>query len=180
MGRIPAEEQRPYIGEYRDRKYTISHMWEKHHEVKRLALIGTSPKVIAETLGCTPENINAIVNSPLFKKELEVMRMARDSDSVEVAKHIQRIGSKGLNLLEAIVDGVDEGEAAPLALRARVVQDCLDRTVETAKVNRVKSDSTVRLIDDNDIERIMSRARAIKERNRVDASFEVVTEGDTE
>ena len=153
------------------RKYQIQHMWDKHHEIKRLTLLGMKAVDVAKHLGCTQENICAITGSELFKREMQVVRAARDCASIDVARAIQSVGPKCLGLLTAVLTNDVEalGETIPVSLRAHVAQDLLDRHGKTAKVKHIDGD--IRLtheVGESVIDRIKERARAIQ------AEFEVV------
>jgi hypothetical protein len=146
-------------------------MWQKHHEIKRLMFLEFTPKRISEIIGCTPENICAITGSELFKRELAVMSAARDASSIEVSKHIQKIGSKGLRLLEDVVDGIGEGKGADIGLRAKISMDMLDRRPESAKVRNIKGDVThTHAVDNDTLDRIKGRAREAQRIERVNGN----------
>lgn len=160
----------PYVPR---RKYQLQHMWDKHKEVLRLTLLGVAPKDIATELNCTPENICQITGSEIFKRELQVFRAARDTAAIDVARAIQDIGPKCLQLLEDVLDNNKDklGENCPVALRAGVAQDLLDRHAKTAKVKHIDGAISVNHIATTQtIQELKDRAKAIE------AEFEVIDE----
>lgn len=164
MGRLPYVQRR---------KYQIQHMWDKHHEIKRLLLLGLSQKKIAEIIGCTPQNICQITGSELFKREMQVAAAARDSAAVDVARAVKDMGPKALDLLDAVLENdVDRtGEHASLNLRTNVAQDILDRHAKTAKVRHIDGNiQHSHVVTEDAIARIKDRAKEIE------AEFEVLEE----
>lgn len=158
MGRIATVERR---------KYQIQGVWDKHHEVKRLDLLGFSNKQIAERLGVTPQNICDIRGSELYKAEMASARIARDCATFEVSKAIEEEGPKCLRLLTAIRDNrIEEiGESAPLPLRAHISMDLLDRNAKSAKVKQVQGEfKHAHVVVETTLERVKERARAIQGR----------------
>lgn len=147
------------------RKYQIEGLWEKHHEIKRLELVGiTSNKVIAEALGVTPESVCAIRGSELYRRELQAASFAKDCAALDVARAIEEEGPKCLELLTAIRDNRVEvtGEPSPITLRAHVAEDLLDRNAKSAKVRQVQGEfKHAHLVADTTISRIKERAREI-------------------
>jgi len=148
------------------RKYQIQSVWAKHHEIKRLELLGiSSNKVIAEQLGVTPQNVCDIRGSELYKAELRSASFAKDCATFEVAKAIEEEGPKCLMLLTAIRDNRTDilGESAPLPLRAHICEDLLDRNVKSAKVKQIQGEFRhAHVVVETTLEKIKERARAIQ------------------
>ncbi|KKN05678.1 hypothetical protein LCGC14_1085110, partial [marine sediment metagenome] len=127
------------LPQMKPRKYNIQYMWDKHHEVKRLALLGATNGEIARLLGVTPQNISDIRNSPIFKDQMRIMEVARDSATIGVARGIIDSGPVALGLLnDVMVSKEHDGQPVPLALRIGIAKDLLDRNPEGAKVKSVQ------------------------------------------
>lgn len=107
------------------RKYEVTNLWERHHQMKRMAIMGFGQKEIAEAIGCAPQTVGNVLNSPMMKRELELARAELDMEAFDAAKEIQRILPKSLKLLEEIIDG-SQPEAS-LPLRAKVAMDNVSR-----------------------------------------------------
>ena len=50
------------------RKYQVEQMWDIHHEVVRLALIGMKSVDIADHLGITPVMVSYTLRSPIVQE----------------------------------------------------------------------------------------------------------------
>ena len=146
------------------RKYQLQSLSAKHHEVKRLDVLGTSHTEIAHILDCTPESICQITGSELYKRERQAMEVARDCATIEIGQAIAREGPKCLKLLTDIRDNVVPDEHANLMLRAKVAEGLMDRNPQTAKVKQVQGDIRhSHAVVLTTLETIKQRARAAKE-----------------
>jgi len=145
MGRIPSPE---------GRKYQIQHCWDIHHEICRLALLGMKHVEIAKTLGITPATVGNTLGSELVKKQMMILRGARDASSVDVAKKIQEMLPEALEVLETIL----KNENASPSVRTNIAQDLLDRGGHGApKV--IETRGFMAHLSGEDIERIKQRAK---------------------
>ena len=105
------------------RKYQIKSIWDLHHEIMRLAVLGWKPVEIAKQLGVTPQTISNTLGSELVKRQMEVMRGARDSSTVDVLEEIKALAPAALETVENIMR--DENSGARTRLSAAI--DVLDR-----------------------------------------------------
>lgn len=145
MGRIPSPE---------GRKYQIQHMWGLHHEICRLALLGMKQVEIAERLNVTPATVGNTLGSEIVKKQMMILRGARDASTVDVARRIQEMLPEALDVMENIL----RNENASSAVRFGVAKDLLDRGGHGApKVIETRGFMTH--LSGEDIERIKQRAR---------------------
>lgn len=145
MGRVPSPN---------GRKYQIQHMWDLHHEICRLALLGMKHVEIAESLGVTPATVGNTLGSELVKKQLMIMRGARDASSVDISKKIQEMLPEALDVLENIL----RNENASSSVRTNIAQDLLDRGGHGAP-KIVETRGFMAHLSGEDIERIKQRAR---------------------
>jgi len=143
MGRIPEG----------NRKYQIEQMWSVHHEIVRLALMGMKSVDIARQLNISPVTVSYTLNSAVVRRQLDVMRGARDVDAVNIAAEIKKLLPKAVKVLDEVMDGQND------ALRLRAAQDALDRGGHAA-VRMMKVDSTHHFTAD-EIADIKSRAKDI-------------------
>tara|TARA_R100000808_G_C2135763_1_gene144122 strand:+ start:350 stop:829 length:480 start_codon:yes stop_codon:yes gene_type:complete len=105
------------------RKYQLKEMWDRHHEINRRLLLGQKSKEIAKELGITEATVSYTKNSKLAQKELNIMKVARDADTIDVARQIREIAPQALEVLENIMNDEETAET----LKAKVATDLLDR-----------------------------------------------------
>ncbi len=120
-GRLPSPE----------RKYQVQHLWERHHKMLRLTLLGWQPRDIATELGCSVHTVTACVNSALGKRVLAEMQAVVDEKTIDVATKLQEMSMKAAAKLEELL----EDEDTPRSLQARIAMDNLDRTGHARQIN---------------------------------------------
>lgn len=144
MGRIPSK----------DRKYNIQKLWDVHHEILRLTLLGLKSVDIATMLGVTPAMVSYTQNSTIAKRQLAVMRGARDANAVDVAKTIQELQPAAVQKLSELM----ESETEAISLKAAMT--LLDRG-GNAPVQRVQADHRHLSFTLDEINDIKNRARQV-------------------
>jgi len=87
------------------KSYDIKQLWQRSHEILRLALIVPKHKEIARILGISEATVSNTLNSELGRKKLSKMRMARDDETVDVAKRVAELLPKAIDTYEKILDG---------------------------------------------------------------------------
>ena len=154
------------------RQYEVTRLWDKHHEVIRLIVLGFGNKEIAELVGIGHHMISAIRNSEIPQRHIKVLQAARDSKCVDVSRALLEDAPKSLQLLMDVRDGE---EAADIRLRASVAQDLLSRAgygkvqkVQGAVVHGVVSEET------------LARVKARRAEGAVEAEFEEAEPLETE
>lgn len=151
MGRIPTG----------DRKYEISRMWDTHHEIVRLASCGAKEVDIAAILGVTPTMVSYTLNSSIVKRQLQLLRAARDLDSVDIAKRIHEIALVAVEKLAGIVENSVDEKVTLAACR-----DILDRDGFGA-VKKMQVDSRSLVLTADDINEIKQRAKDLARENNM-------------
>jgi predicted transcriptional regulator len=131
------------------RQYQIQHLWEQHHRMLRLALLGLSYKDIATELGVTPQTVSNTINSSMGQKLLQEMRGAANKEAVDTASRLKEMNAKALEVLTEILEDADK----PIALRAKVAMDNLSRTGFAPQIN-VKGTFEHRHFGPEEIEKI--------------------------
>jgi len=109
----------------RDRRFThtksklhqIQNLWERHHEILNLALLGWGPKAIADRLNCAVSTVSDTVNCDLGRQKLAIMRAARDANTIDVAKEIQRLVPQAYKIYSDILFKEGVGENVSVALQ---------------------------------------------------------------
>lgn len=135
------------------RRYDIKALWEKHAEITRQVVLGRTNLAIAESIGCTPQTVSNVRNSPIAKAEINRMSEECNANVVNIARRIEEFAPVALGLLEDIIAG--NMPEASIALRAKVASSHMSRAGygEIHKAH-VLSQHLTR----DDIERIKARA----------------------
>ena len=136
------------------RKYDIKELWDKHKEIARQLVLGGSNVSIADTIGCTPQTVSNVRNSPLGQAELARLHSGRDDETINIAKRIEEFAPVALELLESIMTGKQSG--ASVALRAKVASSHLARAGygEVQKVHALHG-----YVTKNDLDELKARAQ---------------------
>ena len=145
------------------RRYQIEQMWDVHHEIVRMALMGMKYVEIAETLGISPVTVSYTLRSPIVMRQLEQMRAVRDFDAIDVAKEIAALAPKAVQVLGELL------EAEAPNIRKSAADSILDRAGHAA-VQRIKQDVTVTHFTPREIDDIKQRAKNVG--LLIDAEFE--------
>ena len=143
--RVPAEERKAF---------TVETIWNTHREIMRLALLGMKQADIARELGLSEVMVSYTLNSPVVKRQMDVMQSARDIDAVDVAKRIQDVAPRALEVMEELLE---EGNDA---IKLRAATDILDRAGHAA-VRTIRTQSLAVHLNKEDLEEIKQRAREI-------------------
>ena len=139
----------------RRRAYDVKALWEKHHEIVRQVVLGRTNGDIAMDIGCTPQTVSNVRNSPLAKEAIDRLSAGRDETVMNIAKRIEEFAPIALGLIENIVKGTVPG--ASIGLRARMASGQLARAGygEVQKIHSVQTTLTRA-----DMEVIKDRARS--------------------
>lgn len=137
--------------------YDVAKMWESHHEIKRLLVMGIRANEIGRRLGLDGGYVRDIINSPAFQSELMVMQAARDAATVDVVQVMEMEKGKNLSVLQEIRDN----PASPLALRAKIAEDMLKSTGDLVN-NRVDVSINDNRLKPSDIDSIRNNVREAK------------------
>jgi hypothetical protein len=139
--------------------WVVSEMWELHHEIVRLLVLGLKNTEIAAKLGCSTQTVSNVRNSPVAQEQITIMRGARDADTVDLAKEIIEIAPVAMNLLKDIIRGENDGVNASIGLRAKEANGMLARA-GFGVPQRVQSESVNVHLTSADIANIKDRARS--------------------
>jgi predicted transcriptional regulator len=85
--------------------YDIKQLWQRNHEILRLALYIPKHKEIARLLGITEATVSNTLNSELGRKKLALLREKRDGETVDVMKEVALLLPKALETYENILNG---------------------------------------------------------------------------
>jgi len=138
-----------------DRKtFEVSKLWDTHHEIIRRLLLGQKSSEIAADLDVSRAMVSYVKNSKIVKEKLELMRGARDAETVDLAKEIRERAPVALKLLSKVIEGEID---APITTRAREANNWLDRAGYGA-VKTVQAQHVHAHFSTDEIEAIKRRA----------------------
>jgi hypothetical protein len=136
------------------RKYQIEQLWDIHHEVVRLALIGMKQIDIATHLGISPVTVSYTLRSPIVARQLEQMHAVRDIDAIDVAKEIVALAPRAVEVMGELLD------CDLPNIRAKAATDILDRAGHAA-VRTIKTENLHAHFSAEEIMDIKNRAKDI-------------------
>ena len=136
------------------RKYNVQAIWERHQEMIRQIVVGRTNVEIAGTIGCTPQTVSNLRNSPVAKLEIDRLSMQCDASVTDLSQRIEEFAPVALNLIENIIRGTMQD--ASLSLRAKLANSHLARA-GYGEVHKVQSLHAH--LSRGDIEGIKERAR---------------------
>jgi hypothetical protein len=111
------------------RTFEVSKMWDIHHEITRLVLLGLKNTEIAQRLGVSEATVSYTRNSQVVKDKMEIMQGARDAETLDVMAEIKKKLPAVLKLLGDVVDGTPGtiGELSSPSLRVNTAEKWLNR-----------------------------------------------------
>jgi predicted transcriptional regulator len=134
--------------------YQIEQMWDVHHEIVRLALIGMKHVDIAGHLGVSPVMVSYTLRSPIVKEQLKNMQSARDLDAVDISQEIRALAPAAVKVLEELM----ESDLPNIKLKS--AQDILDRA-GFAPIRMIQTANVHAHLTKDDIIDIKNRAKEI-------------------
>ena len=112
----------------RTKTWNVQHIWDVHHEIKRRIFLGQKNVVIAAAVGRSPEQVSSVRNSPVIKRELEIMHGAKDAETLDLRKRIDKISLKAHENLEELMNtGKVMGKEASVGQIIKSSESALDR-----------------------------------------------------
>ena len=155
-GRKPLDRRRLVDGAPR-RVPGVGEMTELHHEICRHVLLGMKNVEIASKLGCTPQTVSNVRNSPIVKHRLRELSAVRDAVAVNFAAEVQARASRAFEILDEAL--MDETGEVPLMLRLKEANNILDRVERVEGIGQRNVHLHAHLTMD-DIEELKRRALA--------------------
>ena len=155
-GRKPLDRRRLVDGAPR-RVPGVGEMTELHHEICRHVLLGMKNVEIASKLGCTPQTVSNVRNSPIVKHRLRELSAVRDAVAVNFAAEVQARASRAFEILDEAL--MDETGEVPLMMRLKEANNILDRVERVEGIGQRNLHLHAHLTMD-DIEELKRRALA--------------------
>lgn len=138
--------------------WRVSEMWDKHHEIARLILLGIKNVEIAQRLNISEQQVSNVKNSPVVKEKLDLMQTARDVGSINLAKEIADLAPIALGRIKEVLEtGQVMGREASASQILKEANNVLDRDQGKA-IQRVDSRHLNATLSMEDIERIKQKA----------------------
>ena len=103
--------------------HEIKQVWQRNHEILRLALLGHKYVDIAAVLGISAQTVSNTLNSQLGMEKLSEMRAQRDAESIEVAEEVKKLFPKALEIYDKIL--YDETGEISLELHLKAANNVL-------------------------------------------------------
>ena len=132
----------------------IKQIWQQHHEVIRLAVLGFGVMEIARMVGFTPAMIRNILGSEVVKRQMEVMVGAKDFDCLELKKEIESLAPLAIDVLRGIMENDNESSRNRLA----AATDILDRA-GFAPPRVIQGTLSISHITSSELDELKQRAR---------------------
>ena len=136
------------------KKYQIEQMWDLHHEVCRLALIGMKQVDIATHLGVSPVMVSYTLRSPIVKRQLAQLHAVRDLEAIDVANEIKNLAPKAVEILEDLMNSENENT------KFKAATDVLDRAGHAA-VKTLRTENIHAHFTNDEIADIKKRAKEV-------------------
>jgi predicted transcriptional regulator len=134
--------------------YAIEQLWDIHHEILRLALMGNKQIDIARHLNISPVMVSYTLRSPIAAQQLECMHADRNGRAMVIAEEIKKLAPRAVEVLEELLDD-------PLPnMKLAAAKDILDRAGHAA-VRVIKADVQHTHFTSDEINEIKQRAKDI-------------------
>lgn len=156
-GRKPLDRRRLNDGMPR-RVPGVGEMTEFHHEICRRLLLGQRNKEIAECLGCTPQTVSNVRNSPIVKHRLRELTVQRDVAAVNFSAEVQARAERAFKIVDEALN--DETGEVPLMMRLKEANNILDRVERVEGIGQRNVHFHAHLTAE-DIENLKQRALAV-------------------
>ncbi len=136
------------------KQYQIEQMWEIHHEICRLALIGMKSIDIATHLNISPVTVSYVLRSPIVQRQIGQLEAVRDIDAIDASVEIKKLVPAAIKKMDDLMDcGLPNVEIKAAA-------DILDRAGYAA-VKTLRTENIHAHFSADEISDIKKRAREV-------------------
>lgn len=150
--RVPVAEKKSFV---------VAKMWDKHHEIARLLVLGLKGRDVAKQVGTTEEVVSQVRNSPVVQDKLAILHAARDANTMEISKEILKLAPIAIKrVTEALNDGMILGKEVSASNMLKEANSVLDRAAGKA-IQRVDARHLNATFTLSDIERIKEKAKSL-------------------
>lgn len=142
--------------------HQIAQMWDNHHEIARLIVLGLDNKDIAERLNCSSQTISNVRNSPVVQDKLAILHAVRDVATGDLAHEIAQMAPMALKRIKEVLEtGTVHGQTASAAVIMKEANNLLDREMGKA-IQRIDSRNVNTTLTSNDLDAIKQRASELR------------------
>lgn len=100
-----------------NKNYHITKMWDLHHAIARLIVLGFKYVDIATKLNITPQTVSNAANNPVVKRQIALLRGAADKETIDISQKIKELAPKAVQVMEEVMD--QEGDVSSRRLAAK-------------------------------------------------------------
>ena len=141
--------------------WQVAEMWDRHHEIARLLVLGWDNTQIAKELNISAQQVSNVRNSPVVQDKIAVLHATRDIATTEIKEEINALAPIAVQRLrEALEEGKVLGKELNPQTIVKVADSIIDRDQGRA-VQRVDARNATVHFTREDIEDIKERARKI-------------------
>lgn len=142
--------------------HQITEMWSNHHEIARLIVLGLNNVEIGERMGCTPQTVSNVRNSPVVQDKLAILHAVRDVATGDLAHEIAEMAPMALKRIREVLEtGTVHGQTASAAVIMKEANNLLDREMGKA-VQRIDSRNVNTTLTSSDLDAIRQRAAELR------------------
>lgn len=156
--------------------FAVNEMTELHHEIARRILLGQKNVDIADDLGCVPQTVSNVRNSPVVQSKLGEMAKKREEKTVNLIEEVNKRLPRALEILDEAL--YDETSELPLSMRLKEANTLLDRKEKIEGFGQRHFHAHAYLSPE-DIANIKQRALSVGQQSGV-VSDENIIEGEIE
>ena len=103
-------------------------LWDRHHQIIRLIVMGLQNKEIAEYCNCSPQLVSNIRNSQAAQGRIQELRDNLDNQVLSIQEKIKEGAEKAIDLvLKAMNEGEIDDVPVSVSQRISIAQNLLDR-----------------------------------------------------
>lgn len=135
---------------------------DMHHEIIRLTALGFKSIDVARMVGVTDRTVRNVLNSPLGEQKLAVLRAARDAETTDIGRRIQKLAPLAVERIQEVLErGFDEHDEKTVV---KVATDVLDRAGHGAVK---KFQGLVGVLSAEEIQRIKQESEKIRKQANI-------------
>ena len=103
--------------------YVAKNLWQRHHEILNLHVLGAKGTEIARRLNITPQSVSNVINSPLAQQKIAAMRAVRDTEVLDVRKEVQDLLPAAMDTYREVLMKKDSDPKLKVQVANTIVMD---------------------------------------------------------